>query len=268
MKADSDVQQAATELNDKMERLKQVLDGHITMEGEAARLHQALLRQEQADAMRLMEILQRHDEACTAALEDAKCTVERKLTERIHCEQQAMRELNNAQLQELSDEHAHHLCEVVRLAECTDREKMENFIARERSNTREMTQVALLEERMAYLDTLKRLELDVEVLARVLSHDRCALYQPCYVHAPLGYSLFVSSVDTSELVMQYSRWRPRHARSMGREFVIKQVSSRVSWIASEMNVSTKCHMPLLETRHRLSLQCRSCRYATVQLKLY
>lgn len=167
---------------------------------------------------------------------------------------------------------------------------MENFIARERSNTREMTQVALLEERMAYLDTLKRLELDVEVLARVLSHDRCALYQPCYVHAPLGYSLFVSSVDTSELVMQYSRWRPRHARSMGREFVIKQgadtcklslirstnarhplpvsVSSRVSWIASEMNVSTKCHMPLLETRHRLSLQCRSCRYATVQLKLY
>jgi hypothetical protein len=96
---DAAVHEAATELDDKMERLSQVLAGHIAIEGEAERLHQALLRQEQADAMRLMEILQRNEEACNAAVEEAKYTVERELTERIHQEQRAMRDLNSSQLQ-------------------------------------------------------------------------------------------------------------------------------------------------------------------------
>jgi hypothetical protein len=96
---DSATQAAASELDDKMKHLKQVLYEHIAMEGEAARLHQALLRQEQTDAMKLMNILQRNEEACAAALGEAMYTVERKLMERFYCKQQEMRELNSAQLQ-------------------------------------------------------------------------------------------------------------------------------------------------------------------------
>jgi hypothetical protein len=49
---------------------------------------------------------------------------------------------------------------------------METVVAVERAKTREITQLSLLNERMAYQDTLQRLKLDVEVLGRVLSHDR------------------------------------------------------------------------------------------------
>mmetsp|Transcript_7187 Transcript_7187/g.20411 ORF Transcript_7187/g.20411 Transcript_7187/m.20411 type:complete len:565 (+) Transcript_7187:2-1696(+) len=162
---------AAAEVEDKAERLSALLAGHAAMEAEAARLHEALARQEAADAMRLMEALQRQQEDYAAQLAAAKVELEARMAERFLDEQQAMRELNDKQLQALHDEHAMHLREAVQLAEATAREKMEEAVAIERAAARELAEQAVLKERQAYLDTLKRLELDVDVLARVLSHD-------------------------------------------------------------------------------------------------
>ena len=152
---------------DSTARLTELLADHSAMGG----LHNALQRQNAADAVNFMMVLQRQEVFCAAAVEEAKYTVEQKITERVLEEQRAMRELNTAQLKDLSEEHAKHVREAVRNAELTALAHLEEVVAVERAAAREMEQQAQLGERQAYLDTLKQLDVDVDVLARVLSHD-------------------------------------------------------------------------------------------------
>ncbi|EOD37869.1 hypothetical protein EMIHUDRAFT_317558 [Emiliania huxleyi CCMP1516] len=84
-------------------------------------------------------------------------------------EQAAAAEAHSAQLQQLSAEHSTQLQQAAALLEAQAREKFETAVAHERVIAREAQEQAVLAERLAYLSALKQLELDVDVLTRVLA---------------------------------------------------------------------------------------------------
>ncbi|EOD20628.1 hypothetical protein EMIHUDRAFT_374032, partial [Emiliania huxleyi CCMP1516] len=144
---------AASELEGKVTHLMELLKAHQSRDAEASRLQQALQCQEEADAAKLVELMRRQEAASAAAVEEAKAAIEAQLVERFREEQAAAAEAHSAQLQQLSAEHSTQLQQAAALLEAQAREKFETAVAHER----------------AYLSALKQLELDVDVLTRVLA---------------------------------------------------------------------------------------------------
>jgi len=172
--------------------LMELLKAHESRDAEASRLQQALQCQEEADAAKLVELMRRQEAASAAAVEEAKAAIEAQLVERFREEQAAAAEAHSAQLQQLSAEHSTQLQQAAALLEAQAREKFETAVAHERVIAREAQEQAVLAERLAYLSALKQLELDVDVLTRVLAHD--SSYKSTS-HAVLQLSAALRPVD-------------------------------------------------------------------------
>ena len=178
----------------QVEHLKALLEERNALNAEGLRIQQAVQHQEEADSLRLMELLRAHEQNYAVSLEEAKADLERRIVLRMREEQELIQQEYEERQRALERAYTDELADARRTATAEARQALEADFDARLAKQQAVHEEAFLIESRVHAQNLDSLSTGVAALSAVLSHDSRYKHTSHAVHQ---LSALVLSIEES-----------------------------------------------------------------------